>query len=281
MSSRNSSGGESKRQKNDKRAARFGMTVVDDDEEMAEEGSDEERDDVDVAAEDAGEEDVEGAHNDTSWDSDGGGGEDVTGVDVGCDGEMSTHAASSDEAAELASVHSLLEEDPADCESNELKQYVALMTPWGNDGYPPIMTRHSDSSLTSATFALPAFRASTKGGDGVRVTKSSLDLNKFSMPSVMLVRKEDNSATYLWSCNCTALNVCHLRNVQTLHTFAGGCSDVVSVDCPCVRYCRLIVERSASHISSPEREVEITKLVTEIIEFSPVHEPVEAGNDLV
>ena len=147
-------------------------------------------------------------------------------------------------------------------EVREALQYSALMSSWNETGgFPPMLSCHKEVPLKSATFALPAFLPSKPGVPGrARAVRASVDLQKFSMPCVALVREADDTARPVWSCDCCAKNICIQRTVEALHMVAGGCSDVVSADCACVRYCQDMMLITESDVE-------------EIIMFSPVHEP--------
>ena len=128
----------------------------------------------------------------------------------------------------------------------------------GSYGLPPMLTCDGEHPMRMAVFCLPAFVPERESVKGSGRATARLDLNHWTLPGAAVVRASDDTAQYLWFCNCSAENIVIKRTAEALHSMAGGCSDVKSAECECVQYCQAILSKADVDVGT-------------LIKHSPMH----------
>lgn len=131
----------------------------------------------------------------------------------------------------------------ADDQQRELmRQRRAKMHAIFGSVHPPSLYRAGDHPVQMAVWGVPEFVPASKSNRGTRRATSRLNLHRWSTPGVAVVRESDDSARAVWFCDCNAENVQKFRHIEALHSMAGGCSDIESTGCQCVRYCAGVLD---------------------------------------
>ena len=140
------------------------------------------------------------------------------------------------------------------------RQRRALMSRLVGDlsGMPSMLHCNGEHPMPRVVFALPGFVPAKESARGRGRSGARLDLSRITLPGATAVRAEDDTAQFLWFCDCSAQHVVIKRTAEALHTVAGGCSDVQSADCECVQYCQAILSKSGMDVG-------------DMIRMSPMH----------
>ena len=140
------------------------------------------------------------------------------------------------------------------------RQRRALMRRLVGDssGMPSMLHCNGEHPMPRVVFALPGFVPAKERVQGRGRSGARLDLSRITLPGATAVRAEDDTAQFLWFCDCSAQHVVIKRTAEALHTVAGGCSDVQSADCECVQYCQAILSKSGMDVG-------------DMIRMSPMH----------
>ena len=140
------------------------------------------------------------------------------------------------------------------------RQRRALMSRLVGDssGMPSMLHCNGEHPMPRVVFALPGFVPAKESAQGRGRSGARLDLSRITLPGATAVRAEDDTAQFLWFCDCSAQHVVIKRTAEALHTMAGGCSEVQSADCECVQYCQAILSKSGMDVG-------------DMIRMSPMH----------
>lgn len=122
---------------------------------------------------------------------------------------------------------------------------------FGQQGLPLTVRRHAEAHLMAVKFAVPGMQVKSAAPpahpNGKKVT---LDLNHFNMPGVGIARGETEENEFVWYCDCSAHNISIERSLESLHTYAGGCSILSDADCVHVKYCKYALSKTIMDIAA-------------------------------
>lgn len=117
---------------------------------------------------------------------------------------------------------------------------------FGQQGLPLTVRRHAQAHLMAVKFAVPGMQVKSAASPAhPKGKKATLDLNHFNMPGVGIARGETEENEYVWYCDCSAHNISIERSLESLHTYAGGCSILLDADCVHVKYCKHVLSKAA------------------------------------
>ena len=104
---------------------------------------------------------------------------------------------------------------------------------------PPAAVQEPNSEFPGVVFHVPALNKDS----------SKLNFRRWFQPGIALVCGQDGLTQEVTFCNCCTKGKAVLRHVEIMHTFEGGCKDVISTQC---EHVRLVCDMIASSGSSPQ-----------------------------